>query len=1328
MSYILHLSDFHYNGSVEERSALRDRFASLSRYIKDRKYDINYLVCTGDFIEQKLLINSFAESFCKRNGLSCPELEDRSLAIKYCIDNKKLCPDITAPSPSPDLINRAIKLYKESDKYRGCFLDLIYASSIDIKNAYNDLLIESMKNLYDDFSELFCSFLASLGIDSQHLIICCGNHDKTWLVADKTKGREGQCSTLDTTTGRIEHEKSEAPVEDDCCYHAFDHFCLSLGLSYNHENVLHSVDGDENIEFLILNSNYGKAYRGDLCVNCITLNDIFFDVTAHKKQTVLVTHAPLRSICESFDMNYDENNKSSILSYLTEKVSFWMCGDKHANDRRSTNNKPVFMSGMFAEKDGSKSKWNCRLINYNTEPEYMGSLIVYHDGKWGDSLGLIEGIKLCKEFGNPSSIKSIIGDPAELDPATAFNSWNNAYFHSMSSIIKYVGNYKPDGEDDYVHFDDTVNLFDYLAVRFSEMLSHYDALPPNKKSSYHVLLKIIGTHGVGKSSFLYTLWATAMHKYALQSISFLPLIFDFEQYKTNKEINQAWVKFINQCKKISTDLNNVTVVCFVDGLMSSVFSEKKKEVMESIKQCFRSNDHLFFVVSVDKYSELGSLGKGVLPIDWKGNDYMCINNVEINKYEDAHPEEELLKIVRCSIDLSERKFDDPDNTAKDTADFLSKLGTAELSLSMLRTIINSEKLDEWILRREKETARKIFYLIIRNKWSIDKNDANLKKNAYLLSFGERITPNDNYSFVKLVMNKDYRDFLCSQYILDDVQNNTGRSQLLWQLSHSVAVLVRSAFCEENDDMDSMKSKLTEMVEKAKGHCSLVVVYLIGTCLKEDTRTNLLNRILSKYPLPSEVYSSNFDREIYEKIATYFFASFLMLFGSDSGIDALDIREPFFRTLQLLAYNHIYRDYYRVFMLDYYGDLSHNRLTVSEAFNAEAKDYKKFNGYDFKRYYTSLAANLQHHTAEFPDEYVVLLLSDIVYSRLRFSYEHSDVASFFAPSSERYNDQKTILETTIERIDAILNRPNRHKRNLLTLIKLNDSDVYNTYYRYLSTMRMVFADCLMEYHSHSAKDAAVVYSMVREKISPAWAVECLSDLKWQPRIGWHFSKDPENCTKEEKETILKDTQALYEKNKAEYYPESIAEHCFECMIIAEIFLPDTKESIKRFESKHKTKRNVAEYDKNTVLRILLTREIGKATIGDQPEQHLKGKEKKDYNKKVDAQMYRLIITGVLSGFTFGDNLPFLQSKVKEESETHNYTYNDTLAKDICIIQREYTRLKYKNKLILDDNRHSDFEESQGSVDTGFGKELLKVLVTDNPYPYFQEDTSHPDTDE
>lgn len=1330
MAYILHLSDFHYNGSAEEQLSLRDKFDSLSRYIKERKYDVDYLVCTGDFIEQKLLINSFAESFCKDHGLSCPELEDQSLAIKYCIKNEKLYPEITAPSLSSDLVDKAIILYKDSDDYREYFRKLVYASPKHIQDAYNDLLIESMKKLYDDFSSLFQKFLVSLAIDSQHLIICCGNHDKTWLVTDKTKGRKGHCSTLNPSTGRIEYEKSEAPIEDDRCYQAFDYFCRSLDLPYNHETVLHTIDGDDTIEFLILNSNYGDAYKGDLCINCITLNEKYFDVAMHKKQTVLVTHAPLRSLCENFDMNYEEDNKSPIFSYLIDKVSFWMCGDKHANDRRSTNGKPVFMSGMFAEKEGSKSKWNCRLINYTNIPDLMGSLIVFKDDKWGDSLGLLEGIKKSKDFGNCDSITSIIGNPAELDPATVFISWNDTYFHSMSSIIKSVGNYKPEGDSDYVHFDDSDDLFDYLTLRFSDMLAQYDSLSPDKKSNYHVLLKIIGTHGVGKSSFIYTLWAAAMHKYALQSVSFLPVIFDFDKYsnKSIGDLRQAWQAFFDDCTKLSKDLNNVTVVCFVDGLMSSVFSEKKKELMESLNQCFRSNDRLFFVISVDKYSELGSLGKGDLPIDWRGNDYMCINNVEINKYEDAHPEEELLKTVRCSIDLSEREFSDPDNKAKETVDFLGKLGTAELSLSMLRTIINSERMDEWTSKRKKETARKIYYLILRDKWSSDINDNTLKKNAYLLSFGEKIALKDNCSFVNLVMNKDYREFLCSQYILDDIQNNTGRSKLFWRVSHSVAVLVRSAFRIENPETDSMKSKLTGMVSKAKGHCSLIVVYLIGTCLKEDARMRMLNTIVSKYPLPSNVYSSDFETDIYEKVATYFFASFLMLFGSDSGIDAPGIREPFFRNLQELTYNHTYRKYYRVFMLDYYGDLSHNRLTVSESFNAEAKDYTKFKGYDFKRYYASLAANMRHKTAEFPDEYVVLLLCDIVYSRLRFSYEHPGTASFFAPTVERYNDQKIILETTIECINTILSRSNKHKRNLLTLIKLNESDVYNTYYRFLSTMRMVFEDCREKYLSHSKEDAIIVHNEVKEIISPAWAIECISDLKWQPRIGWHYPKSPGSCTTEENEKINEETQALYQKNKAEYYPESIAEHCFECMIIAEIFLPDTKESINCIESKHNSKWDTSEYDKNAVLRILLTREAGKATIGDQPEQHLKGSDKKEYNKKIDAQMYRLILTGVLSGFTSGDNLIYIQSKVKEESETHNYTYNNTLAKDICIIQREYTRLKFKNILILDEDRHQDFAESQGAIDTGFGKELLKALVTDNPYPFFQEEISHSDHDE
>ena len=1288
MSYLLHLSDFHYNGSPEEKEALVSKFDSLSRYIKEHGFDVKYVVCTGDFIEQKLLINSIAKQFCNDYNLHCPDITE------------------------PKMRGSELADFEKSDKYRSIFLGLLSTiNDSSVIDAYNRLLVENMKRLYDEFSQLFVKFLLALGVDSKHCIICCGNHDKTWFQNSGATERCGICSTFDSINGKVINDNPDQfPNDNEKCYEAYDYFCHKLNLPYNHQPILYSEDSD--IEFLIMNSNHGKAYKSDLCVECIVLNDVFFSVKNHSKVRVLVTHAPARSLCESFDMNYGKNQNSSILSGLLKTISFWMCGDKHANDRRSINQIPVFMSGVFANKRDLNTSWNCRLIDYTSGDEYPDSELIYHEDKWCEDFGLLDIIELSKKYGDMDRINKLIGVPPVINSYTLLTLRNANYYHLMSNIISSVSNYKTGDEGEYIEYDNTMSIFDYLKKRLCKMLDNYKALTDTEKTTYHVLLKLIGARGVGKSSFIYALWAESMYMFSLHSKAFLPILFDFDLYKDQRtrDIGITWKAFINNCKAVSKKLGNIPVICFIDGLCSISLNNANKRLMDRVNESFQMNEHLFFIVAVDRYKELSSLKRdnldSAIQIDWRGNDYMCMNSIEINKYKDKCPEKELRNIVHCSINLGQRQFTNVDKKTTETVEFLKKLGYAEITLGTLKTVINSQLFDIWKQNKKKDTARLLFYKILCERWESSKKTEQMEKNAYDLSFGEIVHPKDNSLFLRLALDKDYRDFLSAQYIIRSLLTPNSRVELYWRISHSVAILVRSGFCLLKPSHSSRYTILDGVLRRKKDRVSLIVVYLIGTCLKANQRSQLLEKVLNYYQLPSVVASYEYNGEIYKKIATHFFASFLSLFGSDSGIDIEDSRAMFFGKLAHLINNPTYRKYYRIFMLDYYGDLFHNMLSVSEIFRIDTNSLKKLYGNDFKRYYAALAANIKNQTAEFPDEYVVLLLCDIVYSRLKLSIEYLDGAFFFSPSSKRYNDQRNILNITITCIEHILNRPSEHRR---CLYNLKDSgEIYNTYYRYLTTMHGVFNDCLSAYQAKRASSANAVFNQIKRIISPAWAFECLTDLKWQPRVGWYYAESP--GFGQDVETTKAQTKEVYLSNRDNYYPETIATHCFESMLIAEVYLPDTEESIKRFEPRIGT----AGYDKNIVIRMLLTHEFGKAETGDEPEKHIQEAEKEKYYNDVDTQMYRIMITGALCGFTSGHNMRFLQSKVKLQSNTHDYTYNENLAIDIGIIQREYTRIKYANKLNMTEKRNKDFESSQKEINTGFGKELLKILILENPY--------------
>lgn len=388
MPYILHLSNFLYDSTKKRLSELKRMLESLSTYINEHNYDIDYLVCTGNFINQMQLINSFSMDFSAKYNL--PFLRD-------------------ADSKPYDAA--------QSANYESAFLSTIQQQADPaIADAFNSVLVDSMKAAYEEISALILEFLNDIDIDSQRLIICCGKHDKAWLQNSTETYKRGLCSFLDASNGRIETEgQNHIPKEDERCYQPYDSFCQMLKLSYNHRTILYSIE--KHIEFIILNTNYGKNNRGNFCVNCVSLNDTYFNTAEHKHITVLVTHDSKNNLCESFiSSGEDEEENCSILDYLLTNVSLWFCKSEDEHNCTESNHEGLteIMASGFNSL-GKEYLWSClcTLINYSIHRNDFTMIHIGYIDKWaelGQNIGKLRSSisnKLVNKYAEDHEYKAI---------------------------------------------------------------------------------------------------------------------------------------------------------------------------------------------------------------------------------------------------------------------------------------------------------------------------------------------------------------------------------------------------------------------------------------------------------------------------------------------------------------------------------------------------------------------------------------------------------------------------------------------------------------------------------------------------------------------------------------------------------------------------------------------------------------------------------------------------------------------------------------------------------------------------------------------------------
>ena len=137
MSSILHMSDFHFGKELE---AEKKRLYDLAMWIKESSLQIDCIVFTGDMIDGPTV-----QSECVRKL-------------------KKEFPDLF----------KGLKLSDDSDT----IISAVQTAGAECISFYNTHLRSIAVNHMKQAGEILAHFIDTIGIESQNVVLCCGNHDR----------------------------------------------------------------------------------------------------------------------------------------------------------------------------------------------------------------------------------------------------------------------------------------------------------------------------------------------------------------------------------------------------------------------------------------------------------------------------------------------------------------------------------------------------------------------------------------------------------------------------------------------------------------------------------------------------------------------------------------------------------------------------------------------------------------------------------------------------------------------------------------------------------------------------------------------------------------------------------------------------------------------------------------------------------------------------------------------------------------------------------------------------------------------------------------------
>lgn len=962
MSYILHMSDFHFG---RDPALERTRLDDLATWIKSNQIHIDYLVFTGDMID-------------------APTIQTECIRKLKKIDLEKF--KNLKPTDDNDII-----------------LSHIRAAGSDIISIYDDVLrqvtIQSMKQA----GEIFIDFVKQINLDNRRVVLCCGNHDRMRFATEDNFNCDGDC--------HIDESTLAAPFE------AYDALCRIINDNLSHNTMIYSHEG---MNFVIANSNWrtpALKETNNMCVSCKSLSELLSQLresdTYAKNRSFLIAHKPYDDFCESTKYPYT-GESFTILQIIERTTEAFLYGDKHSYSVRINNNPKEFMCGLPISSCGVRYN----LLDFEPDFGIRSCSYILNDGHGWSKVPITDCIESVydesKQYLKDYAFILLTGTntvPVNWD--SAIKLMQSAYEkETLAEISKLFTSFSVlrQGkrainiiEDNF--FDEFISLIENSSLQS---------------------VGIKGRPGVGKSTFttiayLYMLW-----RFSGGKTRYVPFYFNIGAITANlpeEVIASRNVDFyISYCFKQFSDYfksccelskkNNLRLCLFIDGLEKSKSlapgdNTIEKRIYQLVEtelgnndryvMCFNTHDSYHFDSTFDKINrfeyvlfmnrariipykakeqKMEAFLSAYLSLRQKPADYEMLQKIKKNLIKFRKPSIDLFFLYHCDKHI----FEIEEN---------------EAIWSVLRThLTNLENIADRMFRFRIDTVRQAVGLLFsKRKRFTEITDPNNTESLNIVEFLAII----NTPILANYLIADYYVQILSQY--SDTSDAIPRDAILYSfMPNELSITIRLLLDEKGEAANDMLSRFIDLHKgELDGYLYSSLVYLCGH-LRTERKLNLIRK------LPDPNRESN---------------NFFALCGRRSYDFAMVVCEtnkfPIENILMEFIDNENYRKFNRSYQLHYYQDTSNNAILNQSPWDPGRAPMM---GFDFRYSFLALLSKLEpalQRQKPYPlMELDLFTLCDLIYSRLQ--YMGAD-AFFYSAKYNQKDDPKG--EAIVSRIVMLL---------------------------------------------------------------------------------------------------------------------------------------------------------------------------------------------------------------------------------------------------------------------------------------------------------------------
>ena len=1031
MSYILHMSDFHFGKNTRIEKA---RLDELAMWIGNSGINIEYLIFTGDILDAQVLQADCIKKLKK-------EYPEKFKDLKSTDDSKIV-------------------------------LDSVRAVSNDCIEIFDNFVRETTLSRMKQAGEVFLSFIDRIGVDKQNVVLCCGNHDRMRFAGESDFDCNGT------------HHFDESIMDGQ--FEAYDALCNIVNNRLSHRTMVYPC---KDINFVIVNSNWKTPVQNEtnkMCVSCNSLSEALLQLrqseTFNMNQTILIAHKPYDDFCEAVKYPYN-GEQLTILQIIERSVTAFLYGDKHSHITKMNNKPRGFMCGLPLSGNGV-----CyNLLDFDPNAGIRSCSYLLNDGHEWAQVPITDCVEhvynLSKSYLKSYAFTFLTGKrctPGEWYIAIKVmqDADEKGTLTRLSKLFTAFSDLRQDQKA--IEIDES--------SLFSQFISQIE-------SSTIQAVSVKGCPGVGKSTFMTLVYLYVLWMFSEGKLRYIPFYFNMETVITKlpKDVvsshnideyishcEREFSNYLANCIELSK-AHHLPLFLFVDGMEKSKAlapgdNTLEKRIYQLIEttldknsdryvMCFNTHDSYYFDQAFDKINRFDYVlfMNRIRIFSYKSNErkqdmflsnYLALRGLSADDTELQKIKKNIVKFRKPSIDLFFLHHYDQ---------CVLEIKNDENIWNVLKTYLTElEKIADNMFKFRIDVATETAGLLFSERKRYSEIVKLLNENSPTI-----------VEFISIINSPDIENYLIARYFVhqlleySDTQDTIPENSILFSfIPNSISILIRLLLDEKGKAANDILARFIDLhSNEMNGYLYSMIAYLCG-----HLRTEGCDFLLAKLPATDVEHGDFFalcNRRSYDLAKA--------VCDADKSLVQKNILE--------LIENEKYRKFNRSYQLHYYQDVSNNASLNKSEWNP---DRAPLVGFDFRNSFLMLLSKLESALEESKPyplmELDLFTLCDLVYSRL----QHVAPDAFFY--SAKYNERgDSECEAVINKTYTLLDE---YKKTYGK--KRNGNDRIDAYFSLISTRLLGIQKKVTE---NAGKEVSIPYVSPSYDFEQVLKLSTLARVGW-----------------------------------------------------------------------------------------------------------------------------------------------------------------------------------------------------------------------------------------